>query len=66
MAPIDDPRDFKAVLADWLTRNDLSAYAAADILPATKAIIGRWLKGAACPAERSHRALMTLFDEGRL
>lgn len=65
ISPIDDPRPFDKVLRDWLARHQLTVYAAAKKLPATKAGIAKWLGGAPCPAERSHRALMTLIDEGR-
>lgn len=65
MTPILDPRPFAEVLADWLGRRGLTAYSAAGRLPATEEAIRKWLHGGACPAERSHRALMTLMDEGR-
>lgn len=63
--PIDDPRPWREVLADWMRRHDLTSYGAARILPATRQAIDKWLDGAPCPVERSHRALMTLHDEGR-
>lgn len=64
MTPIDDPRPWAEVLADWLARHGLTAYAAAPTLGPTKAAIGRWLKGAPCAHERAYRALLTAIDMG--
>lgn len=64
--PINDPRPFAEVLADWMRRHGLTAYAAGKVLPVSAVAIRKWLNGAPCPAERSHRALMTLVDDGRI
>lgn len=67
MTPLDDPRPFAAVMRDFLARHKLRQ------TPETAAIFGigragltKWLAGAYCPVERSHRALMLLIDEGRV
>jgi len=64
MTPITDQRPFAEVLRHWMGRHDLTAYAAAKVLPVSAVAIRKWLDGAPCPAERSHRALMTLIDKG--
>lgn len=68
MTPIDDPRPFAAVLADWIDRHGGSAYAVADgrILSATKKTVYNWLDGRPCQYELEVRALMTLADKGLL
>lgn len=66
LTPHADPRAFADVLRDWMAQHDLTAYGAAKVLPATKQSIAGWLAGRPCPVERSHRALMTLIDEGRV
>ncbi len=66
MTPFTDPRPFALVLSDWMARHDLTAYAAAKILPVSAPAIRNWLTGLPCPVEVSHRALMTMIDEGRV
>lgn len=65
MTPLDDPRPFAEVLRDWLARHDLRQTAdVAAVFGVGRSGLTRWLAGHPCPAERSHRALMTLIDQG--
>ena len=66
LAPIDDPRPFAQVLADWQARHGLTNYATAPILQASRTSVGHWSDGRPCQYERAMRALMTLHDEGRI
>lgn len=67
MTPLDDPRPFPEVLRDWLARHDLRQTPdTAAIFGAGRSTLTDWLAGRETPrGERSHRALMTLIDEGR-
>lgn len=59
-----DTRPFPAVLAEWLARRGLSAYAASAAhggpLSASPDTIRNWLSGRPCPYEREVRALMAI------
>ena len=63
MTPLDDPRPFAEVLADWITRHG-TVYAVSDgrILSAKRQSVANWLEGKPCLYEREVRALMTLTD----
>lgn len=64
MTPLDDPRPFAEVLADWIGRHGGSAYGVSDgrILSARRQTVSNWLAGGPCPYEREVRALMTMAD----
>lgn len=62
--PLNDPRPFPAVLADWIARHGGSAYAVSDgrLLTARRQTVSNWLAGGPCAYEREIRALMAHFD----
>lgn len=64
MTPINDPRPFNVVLAEWIDRHGGSAYAVSDgkILSARRQTVSNWLDGRRCQYEREVRALMALAD----
>lgn len=64
-APIDDPRDFSAVLREWMTRNTLTYDAASERLDLARGSVVNALNGKPVRQERALRALMTLVDDGR-
>jgi hypothetical protein len=67
MTPLDDPRPFAEVLRDFLARHNLrQTPETAAIFDAGRSTLTDWLAARQTPrGERSHRALMTLIDEGR-
>ncbi len=67
MTPLDDPRPFAEVLRDFLARHHLrQTPETAAIFDAGRSTLTDWLAARQTPrGERSHRALMTLIDEGR-
>lgn len=67
MTPLDDPRPFAEVLRDFLARHHLrQTPETAAIFDAGRSTLTDWLAARQTPrGERSHRALMTLIDDGR-
>jgi len=66
MTPIDDPRPFREVLRDWMTRHQLDWPGAMHMLGmASRQTLANALAGRPIRYERAQRALMTLVDEGR-
>lgn len=66
MSPIDDPRRFCEVLADWMGRNNLSAYAVAKMIGARQGFtVTGWLGGKPATFEPALRAFMALVDARR-
>lgn len=63
--PINDERPFSDVLASFLKRHHLTAYASDEVFLVTRATIGRWLNGHVTrDRDIATRALMTLIDQG--
>lgn len=66
MTPLDDPRPFAQVLADWMARHKLTYDIAAPKLGWARRSLAATLQGHQLPRhERAMRALMTMIDEGR-
>jgi transcriptional regulator with XRE-family HTH domain len=68
MTVIDDPAAFQTVLKAWMKRHHLRQREAAAFFGVSLSALQKWLAPAAAapPSERSHRALMTLYDEDRV
>jgi hypothetical protein len=69
IAPIDDPRPFAEVLADFMVRHPgsrgtPSKYAVAQKLRTSQPSVNTWLRGGVANHEYAYRGLMTYLDRG--
>lgn len=64
---LTDARPFADVLRDWMAARGLTEYRAAKMLGCkSQKTIAQWLGGGTATYETALRALMTLYDEGRI